>query len=270
MAVGEATYTVFLRDPALARDARTAKALARSRGVTVIDVRKHLKECSGVVEERVSGARAEALRRDLAGSGVGAAVFPDSEVMRFPEAVRINNARLKGEGFEVQTTERHGKVTAGSWLPVAWKDLIYLAWARVREAEKVHRYNVEAVQGPAVSFGMYGGGGTYRNWEVVREEKEEQRRTNYLDLFAIRPPRHFRISHRGFAFAGILKKVCLTSHLNLVALVGLCRENARRLVMDPSIRDLLDGNPSTCLNLGSPRAYELYLLWHIQMAFKGP
>lgn len=268
MGAEEATYTVFLRDAALATDDRAAKALARSRGVTVIDVRKHLKECSGVVEEKVSASRAEGLRQALEGVGVGAVVFPDSEVMRFPEAIGIDNARHKGEGFEVRTRERHGKVTAGSWLPVVWKDLIYLAWARVRETEKVHRYNVETVQGPSVSFGMYGGG-TYRNWEVVREEKEEWRRTNYLDLFVIRPPRHFRIAHRRFAFAGILKKVSPTSHLNLVALVGLFRGHAPGLVMDPSIRDLLDGNPATSLKLSSPRAYELYLLWHIQTTFRG-
>ncbi len=90
----------------------------------------------------------------------------------------------------------------------------------------------------------------------------------YLDLFAIHPARHFRINPRKFAYASILPKIKSTSHENLTALVAVLGVGAKRLKIDPSIRDLMDGNPQTNLDLPSARADRLDLLWHIQMAFQ--
>ncbi|MFH0964839.1 MAG: hypothetical protein V2A58_12630 [Planctomycetota bacterium] len=270
MSAEQETWSVFLRDPRLVADPRLAAVLARSRGLTLVDVRRDLGECWGVIEENASEERARALVADLAAQEIAAILFPDREVLRFPAAVPVRGARRTEKALALRLAEGDEDLASGSWVSVAWTDLVYCAWARVAETEEVDEFRLspfgrDASVWDAREVAEYSAGVM-----PTREKRARQIRRDYLDFLAILPPRHFRIDPFHFAYASLLGKLAPTAYQNFIALVQLIRAYAGNLVADRSIAQLLDGDPHTTLSLPSLRAYDLYLLWNIQMAFKGP
>jgi len=270
------TFTVFLKNPKHAENKRVAQALAGIRGVTVIDVRKHLRACCGVVAEKLNERKALALGEFLNKQGFPTVVFPDADVLRFPPPILVDRGRRLGDGISFRTDERVGEMPQGSWIEIKWENLIYMAWARVRETERYRTSDVETRYAADRGLGMMGAyavgygaaGAASRSHHVVHKTGERQVKNQYLDFFAIHPATHLRINPQEFAYATVLPKLKRTSHENLMALVAMLGTCAERVLLDPSIRDLMDGNPRTNLDLPSPRAYEFYLLWNVQMSFR--
>jgi len=264
MADEAGTFTVFLRDPGNALDERVIGALAAVRGVKALDVRKHLVECNGVLADDLERPQAAALVGALKKHGITTHTWSNDKVLRFPDPMRVGAAKPIPEGWSWRTEERTGDTPARAWLPVPWENLIYIAWARVRESETITEATV--VPGDVHFVGMRGAArGSPR---VEHKKKERLTKNQYIDFFAIHPAMHLRIDPMRFAFAGVLGKPAVSRHENICALVRGMIGKAPRVVLDPSIDDLLDGNPQTNLDLPSKRAYGLYLLWHIQMAFR--
>ena len=144
------TYSVFLENPVHANHKRVAQAVAGLSGVTVIDVRKYLRDCCGVVAEKLDERKAFALGEFLNKQGFPAVVLSDADVLRFPPPILVNSGRRTSDGIALRCGERVDETPAGTWIEAKWDDLIYLAWARVREQE---RYRTSEVKHGGAAFG---------------------------------------------------------------------------------------------------------------------
>jgi len=119
-------YAILLNELKPLDFQKTARILARARGIIYADATRSLRNCSGILALGLTSEEARLICEELNREGVGV-FFMDQSEMYYPEpVVRISNAACLKECFNVQ--DMYGGVH-----PLYWPSIILLSLGLIAE-----------------------------------------------------------------------------------------------------------------------------------------
>ena len=273
------TYHVVARNEITGPIPPIARAVAKATGKTAFDVTREIRDSAGVLASGLSKDEADRLVGSLSQVSVRAFALAESDMVRFPEPVYLETARLRPDALEVSDLRDKDNRRVGH-VNVPYRDIVFLATAHVRTDSQ--RRVVEPGAGGYIPpsehpFGIAGTFGDlarrrtrYPSADDLRPQVRTETRSEYdhlLDIFAVEPAHHLRLNASTFNFALTGLDMQPSSIANLTFFIKHFGAKCGQAHIDPSIRHILDGSPHTNLKCNSPEQYDAYLSWRIQLLY---
>jgi len=264
------TYRVVVREELTGPVQPIARAIATATGKVALDVTREIRDKIGILASGLAKDQADMTVSILGHAGIRAFALPESDVVRFPDPVFLETARLGDQALEVSDLRDKDGRPIGQ-LNVPYGDIIFIAAAHVKTtAEKrVVESNPKLhSMPPMVGMGMLGAAIPAPDVgdKTVRMVSKSDY-NHFLDIFAIEPAHHLRLNASKFNFTQTGMKLEPTSIANLTRLIKHFVVRCDHALIDASIRHILDGAPHTNLQIGSPAQYDAYLSWRVQILY---
>ncbi|MFH1731945.1 MAG: hypothetical protein ABIF82_09900 [Planctomycetota bacterium] len=267
------TYHVVAREELTGPLQPIAGAIATATGKVVLDVTREIRGKIGILASGLAKDQADAAISILGHAGVRAFALPESDVVRFPDPVFLETARLGDDALEVSDLrDKHGRRIGQVNVPYA--DIVFIAAAHVRTEAK--KRVVESQPGlhaipPVPGVGLAGAlaaalpalGAGERTFHMASKSDYD----HFLDIFAIEPAHHLRLNASKFNFTQTGMKLQPTSIANLTRFIKHFVVRCDHALIDASIRHILDGSPQTNLTFNHPAQYDAYLSWRVQLLY---
>jgi len=274
------TYHVVAREELTGPVQPIARAIATATGEVAFDVTREIRGKIGVLASGLTKDQAARLVGSLSQVSVRVFALAESSVVKFPDPVFLETARLGNDALEVSDLrDKDGRPIGQVNAPYA--DIAFIATALVKTTTEKRVTEIDTGgYGPVVGehpYGVLGFMGDLARQRTrqsdpadhvpeVRIERQSQY-GHFLDIFAVEPAHHLRLNASTFNFIQTGLEMQATSIANLTRFIKHFAVHCSRAQIDPSIRHILDGSPHTNLKLGSPAQYDAYLSWRIQLLY---
>lgn len=273
------TYSVIARDALSVSASAAARIVAKMTKRVYFDVLREVRDGVGILASGLSQSDAQRVVGGLSQGGVAAFALDESDLVRFPDPVFLETARLGEDALEVSDLRDAGGKRIGS-VNLPYKDIVLLVTAIVRTEVKTtvvardHIIEDQAVEHPFGVAGVLGNIARQRGCGFAPDDIVPTKRTrhdfhytSYLDIFAVEPAHHVRLNAGTFNFYQTGMKMQLTSITNLCEFIKNFVARCEQAFVDPSIRHVLDGNPQTNVKFNGAKEYDAYLYWRVQILY---
>ena len=197
------THSVFSRDEITGPIPPIARAIAKATGQIAFDVTRHIRDNVGKLASGLSKDGAGELVGALSQVNVRAFALAESSIVRFPEPVFLETARLSPGAFDVADmrdvdNRRVGKTN------VPYANIVFVATAHVCTETTTREIDIRPSPPPirpmmGMGMGTVAMAAPDAGDPVVRH-KTRSDYDHFLDIFAVEPAHHLRLNASTFNF----------------------------------------------------------------------
>ena len=257
-------WVVVVASPGDFRPRELAQALAKSRGIPLVDAAMAVRRSGGIVLERATRTDAEALAAFLCAAGIRAKAGYAAALSVVPDAVVLDRAAPGPGGLDVA-------VRGGGGRTVPWGRLRILALGAWPELRPAGKRTVEepptagdiASHAAVFAIGLAAGvphfGPMQRRTRQEPVEKSETVRV--LDLLLRGPDERLRVRTDDFDWSGLGARMQYTSVPNCRALAEEVLRFAPGARRNAAVEILLSGGRLSAADHDSPGAFEREERW---------
>lgn len=273
------TYHVFARNEIPEPVQPIARAVAKATGKIAFDVTRDLRDSVGMLAKGLDKDEADKLVGSLSQVSVRAFALAESGIVRFPEPVFLETARLGSDTLDVADLRGENNKPLGK-ITVPYANIVFLATAHVRTdttkrvVEPGSGGYIAPSEHPLGMAGTFGDLARRRTRYPSADDfmprvrlKTHSDYDHFLDIFVVEPAHHLRLNASTFNFIETGLDMQPTSIANLTAFIKHFGAMCGQAHIDPSIRHILDGSPHTNLKCNSPAQYDAYLSWRLQLLY---
>ena len=175
--------------------------------------------------------------------GIEVEMISEEEINSLPQPVEVYRGKIEEDRVLLESKEEKFDIT--------YDKLLYLACARVRRKEwvekKVYNPHHEVI---ITQYGSVDIGG----WEKKKEKLSEW--SHLISLVSGDPLLHLQIFEKTFSFPSLGLPLRLTHFENLLQFIEYLSKRGENLLLDDSVKFIMDGNPTTNLKLFSPEDFQ--------------
>jgi len=238
---GMSRFVLFIKDLQGLKADKLDWALLPWKKLTALEKNKIISTgflCKGLEEEK-----ALYWKEKIGERGIEVEMVSEEEINALPQPVEVLRGKVEENELILKSKEETFRIP--------YEKLLYLACARVRRKEQIEKrvYNPEH-RVAVTQYGAVRVGG----WE---KKAEEVSKWNYLlSLVSDDPLLHLQIFEKSFAFPSLGLPLKLTRFENMLQFLEYISNRGENLLVDDSVRFIMDGNPLTNLKLLSPEDFQ--------------
>ncbi|NOZ64083.1 MAG: hypothetical protein GXO71_03990 [Caldiserica bacterium] len=234
-------FTLFIKDLQGLKADKLAWALLPWKKLTLLEKNRIL--ATGLLFENLHEEKALYWKEKIGERGVEVEMVSEEEINALPQPIEVFQGKVK-ENELLLNSEKET-------FHIPYENFLYLACARVRRKEQTEKkiFNPEH-RVVVTKYGAVGVGG----WEKKVEEVSEW--SYLLSLVSGDPLLHLQVFEKSFAFPSLGLPLKLTRFDNMLQFLEYISNRGENMLVDDSVKFIMDGNPLTNLKLFSPEDFQ--------------